>query len=70
MATTDSAKLICHAREVFPGRRFSSGASIAETWGLEIFWGKCLKIRRLSDFLHGIVFPGEVNYPANAYSFK
>ena len=33
------------------------GASVAEKWGWEIFWGKCLKITRLSDFLHGIVFP-------------
>ena len=50
IAATDSVKLICHAREVFPGKGFSSGASVAKKWGLEIFWGKCLKIRRLSDF--------------------
>ena len=50
LAATDSVKLICHAREVFPGRGFSSGVSVAKKWGLEIFWGKCLKIRRLSDF--------------------
>ena len=31
---------MCHAREVLLGRGFSSGASIAEKWGLEIFWGK------------------------------
>ena len=44
------------------------GASVAEKWGLEFFGGKCLKLRRLSDFLHGIVFPREVYYAANAYS--
>ena len=43
VGTTDFVKLMCHAREVLPGRGFSSGASIAEKWGLEIFWGKCLK---------------------------
>ena len=63
IAATDSVKIICHAREVFPGRGFSWGASVAKKRGLEIFWGKCL-----SDFLHGIVFPGELNYVANAYS--
>ena len=35
--TTDFVKLMCHAREVFPGKGFSSGPSIAEKWGLEIF---------------------------------
>ena len=40
IGTTDFVKLMCHAREVFPRRGFSSGASIAEKWG---FWGKCLK---------------------------
>ena len=60
IAATDSIKLICHAREVFPGRGFSSGAYIAEKWGLEIFWGKCLKIRRLSDF-----FPVELSSLGN-----
>ena len=49
IGTTDFVKLMCHAREVFPGRGFSSGASIAEKWGLEIFWGKCLKITKFSD---------------------
>ena len=49
IAATDFIKLMCHAREVFPGRGFSSGASIAEKWGLEIFWGKCLKITKFSD---------------------
>ena len=47
---------------------FLRGASVEKKWGLEIFWGKCLKIRRLSDFLHGIAFPRELNYVANAYS--
>ena len=28
----------------FPGRGFSSGAIFAKKWGLEMFWGKCLKI--------------------------
>ena len=28
----------------FPGRGFSSGAMFAKKWGLEMFWGKCLKI--------------------------
>ena len=27
---------MCHAREVFPGRGFISGASIAEKWGLGV----------------------------------
>ena len=49
IGTTDFVKLMCHAREVFLGRGFSSGASIAEKWGLEIFWGKCLKITKFSD---------------------
>ena len=49
IAATDFIKLICHAREVFPGRGFSSGVYIAEKWGLEIFWGKCLKITKFSD---------------------
>ena len=40
IAATDFVKLICHAGEVFPGRGFSSGAYIAEKWGLEIFWGQ------------------------------
>ena len=30
--------------EVSPGRGFSSGAFIAEKWGLEMFWGECFKI--------------------------
>ena len=47
--TTDFVKLMCHAIEVFPGRGFSSGASIAEKWALEIFWGKYLKLTRFSD---------------------
>ena len=51
---------MCHAKEVFPGRGFSSGASIAEKWGLEIFWGKCLKERDfLIDISRIIIFPGE-----------
>ena len=33
----------------FPGRGFSSGAYIAEKWGLESFWGKCLKQVRVTD---------------------
>ena len=41
IGTTDFVTLMCHAREVFPRKGFSSGASIAEKWGLEIFWGKC-----------------------------
>ena len=49
IGTTDFVKLLCHAREVSPGRGFSSGASIAEKRGLEIFWGKYLKITRFSD---------------------
>ena len=49
MAATDFVKLMCHAREVFPGREFLSGASIVEKLGLEIFWGNCLKIMRFSD---------------------
>ena len=28
---------------------FLRGAYIAEKWGLEIFWGKCLKITKFSD---------------------
>ena len=49
IAAIDSVKLICHAREVFPGRGFSSGVYITEKWGLEIFWGKCLKITKFFD---------------------
>ena len=49
IAATDFIKLLCHAREVFPGRGLSSGAYIAEKWGLEIFWGKCLKITKFID---------------------
>ena len=31
----------------FLGRGFSSGAIFAKKWGLEMFWGKCLKIIEL-----------------------
>ena len=33
--------------EVSPGRGFSSGALHAAKWGLEMFWGKCLKLVHL-----------------------
>ena len=69
IATTDFVKRIFqrifHSREVFPGRGFSpggggGGGSISEKWGLEFFWGKCLKRTRFSDiFIGRIVFPGE-----------
>ena len=63
IATTDFFKLMCHAREVFPGRGFSSGACIAEKWGLEIFWGKCLKRTRFSDIFSSVIkFPGEDSF--------
>ena len=41
------------------GRGFSSEASVAEKWGLEIFWGKCLKIAT-EDFL---IFCMELSSP-------
>ena len=57
---------MCHAREVFPRRGFSSGASIAEKWGLEIFWGKCLKITNvLIDISRIIIFPVEDTFHVN-----
>ena len=41
--------LQCYAMqgEVSPGRGFSSGALHAAKWGLEMFWGKCLKLVHL-----------------------
>ena len=46
---------VCHAREVFPGKRVSFGGFLFRKWGLEYFGGKYL----LS--LHYFIISGTIN---------
>ena len=50
-----------------PGKRFFlREASIAEKWGLEIFWGECPKISRFSDRYMSYNYEG---HPINRGNF-
>ena len=49
IAKTDSSNLCAMQEKSSREEGFLRGASIAEKWGFEIFWGKCLKITRFSD---------------------